>query len=194
MRVFWCDIRPLLAQPDPFIRWCGQQGLSLDTYLRLDDAVRHLAGLQLRRVAGADASRSGDSISVSHSSGLVVCARGDAPLGLDTEEVCACPASLPAEYFTAQERRWINVQPQPLRAFFRLWTRKESLIKAEGSDLSRMRALPSLVEKGVLLEQVGPVFLWELPILPRRYVTSICAGQAGQADLRALSVHQLFPA
>ncbi|HIT32695.1 MAG TPA: 4'-phosphopantetheinyl transferase superfamily protein [Candidatus Enterenecus stercoripullorum] len=194
MRVFWCDIRPLLAQPGPLIRWCSKQGLSLDAYLCLDDAVRHLAGLQLRRLAGAGAPHSGDSISISHSGGLVVCALGATPLGLDTEEVRASPAALPAEYFTVQERRWINLQPQPLRAFFRLWTRKESLIKAEGSGLSRMLSLPSLVEKGILLEQVGPVFLWELPILPQRYVTSVCAGQPGQADLHALSVHQLFPA
>ena len=63
MHIFWCDITPILDEPDPFIRWCNAKGHSLAPYLRLDDAMRHLTGLQLRSLAGAESRHSADSIS-----------------------------------------------------------------------------------------------------------------------------------
>ena len=193
MHIFWCDITPILDEPDPFIRWCNAKGHSLAPYLRLDDAMRHLTGLQLRSLAGAESRHSADSISVSHSGGLVVCARGSAPLGIDTEALCPSAAPLPLDSLTEPERQWVASQKQSLPAFLRLWTRQESLIKAEKSTLARMFSLPSLVENGVLVKQVGSVCFQELPILPDQYVTVLCAAPPIQTELFSLAFQQVFP-
>ena len=190
MRVYWCDVRPLLAEAEPFVRWCGRQGADLGDYLCLGDAIRHLAGLRLREIAG----QAGDwaAVSVSHGGGLAVCACGGGPLGIDAEEVVPPAGDLPLAWFTAGERAWLARQQHPLRAFFRLWTRKESLIKAENRVLADLPLLPSLVEGGVLLDRVGGLAVRELSLLPR-YVTSIAAGDEGGAELIRLPVSEIFP-
>ncbi|HIT01845.1 MAG TPA: 4'-phosphopantetheinyl transferase superfamily protein [Candidatus Enterenecus merdae] len=191
MRVYWCDLAPLLTQPERFLGWCVSQGLSLAPYLRLDDAARHLAGAQLRRLAGADGAPPA-RLSISHSGALVVCARGAGPLGIDTEQVCPSTAPLPLSCLTGQECRWLAGQAQPSRAFLRLWTRKECLLKAEGGGLADLANLPCLVEGGLLRPRAGRLRLRELSILPG-YVTSLCARKMGPVALRPLSLDQVFP-
>lgn len=191
MRVYWCDLAPLLAQPERLLGWCGGQGLSLTPYLRLDDAARHLAGARLRRLAGADGVPPA-RLSISHSGTLVVCARGAGPLGIDTEQVCPSAGPLPLSCLTHQERLWLDGQAQPSLAFLRLWTRKECLLKAEGGSLADLASLPCLVEGGLLLPRAGGLRFRELSILPG-YVTSLCARKVAPVALRPLSLDQVFP-
>ena len=191
MQVYWCDIQPVLDQPEPFLRWCRQQGVRPEDYLCLDDAIRHLAGLQLRRFA-AERDGAGLPANVSHSSGLVVCVCGNAAAGIDVEEILPSPA-LPEGFLTPEEQRWIQVQEEPHRAFSRLWTRKESLIKARRRVLADIPALPSLVEKGVLLDTVDGLHIRELSILPEQYTVSVSCGESGPMELIPLSIHQIFP-
>lgn len=191
MNVYWCDVRPLLEEPAPFVRWCEKNQAPLGGYLCLDDALRHFAGLRLVHLAR---ERSGAALhtNVSHSGALAVCALGGVPVGIDVEEIL--PSSLlPLDYFREDERRWIGAQPQPLRAFYRLWTRKESLIKAERRTLADLLALPSLVENGRLRDQVGGLQVRELDILAG-YAASVSAGEIGGVKLTAVPVQRLFPA
>lgn len=192
MHIYWCRITPLLHRPEPFLGWCAARGLSLAHYLCLDDALRHLAGLQLRRLAARRPQR-GTQVSISHSGGLVVCAQGFGPLGIDTEALCAPRAPLPLDVFPPEEVHWIRRQRRPLAAFLQLWTRKEALLKARGGALSQMPDLPALVEGGKLLHRLGPLCLEPLPILPRQYVTSLCRPQGGPAAVTHLAAHRLFP-
>ena len=190
MRVYWCSIQPLLDRPEPFIRWCRQQGISLKDYLCLDDGLRHLAGLQLRQIA---AEQSGTlPTNVSHSGDLVVCSCGKTASGIDAEEILPSPG-LPVAFLTSEERRWMEAQPQPVRAFFRLWTRKESLIKARRNALADILSLPSLVAGGTLLDTVDGLHIRELDILPERYAVSISCMEDKPIEVIPLTIQQIFP-
>ena len=191
MRVYWCDIQPVLDQPDLFLCWCRQQGIPPEDYLCLDDAIRHLAGLQLRHIA-AEGGGAGLPANVSHSGGLVVCVCGNTAAGIDAEEIVSSP-TLPEGFLTPEEQRWIQAQEEPHRAFFRLWTRKESLIKAQHGVLADIPTLPPLVEKGVLLDTVDGLHIRELALLPRRYVVCLSCGETTPVELIPLSIHQIFP-
>lgn len=191
MRVYWCDLSPLLVQPAPFLRWCGASGVSLEPYLRLDDALRHLAGRRLLQLALAR-ERPGVHTNVSHSGALVLCACGETPLGIDGEEI-DWSAPPPEALLTAGERSWARAQEQPVRAFYRLWTRKESLIKAERRPLADLLVLPELVEDGRLRSRIGGLRLAELPLLPERYAVSVSAREIGPVDLIPVAPDRLFP-
>lgn len=79
----------------------------------------------------------GIHFNLSHSGPWVACAVHDGPVGLDVEEVRSRD-SLPAERVLApgEFRRFQALPPAPARDYFyRLWTLKESLLKAMGTGL-----------------------------------------------------------
>ncbi len=75
---------------------------------------------------------------LSHSGPWILCALHDAPVGLDVEQL-STRALDAAEAFMSPEE-WQRHRGLPLEArradFFRLWTLKESLLKAAGTGLS----------------------------------------------------------
>ena len=77
---------------------------------------------------------------VSHSGDIALAAFcTDAPVGVDVEWVRddAATEQIAARYFSRNERVWLGSLPQDEQAhgFFRLWTRKEALLKAQGHGL-----------------------------------------------------------
>ena len=188
MTVYWCDITRQLAEPEGFLRWCGGRRIMPETYLCLADAVRHFAGEELQRLARQDGT---PYTSVSHSGALVLCACADHPVGIDAEELAPVP-SIPPRFFTTAETVWMRTQCDPVRAFYRLWTRKESLIKVDRSVLSDMLVLPELVENGVLRTRVGALTLSEPAILPERFCVSLCCEGSGNAELIHIPAETLF--
>jgi 4'-phosphopantetheinyl transferase len=75
---------------------------------------------------------------LSHSGDLVAIAVAEEPLGIDVEHIVAARANrgVAERWFSAAERAWMDAQPNRERAFFRLWTIKESAMKADGGGLS----------------------------------------------------------
>ncbi len=83
--------------------------------------------------------------SLSHSGDWAVCALADAPVGIDVERVRPVRIdALARRYFTEQEAALLITLPDTERqiAFFRLWTAKESVLKAQGIGLSGGLAVP----------------------------------------------------
>lgn len=76
-------------------------------------------------------------LSVTHAGGVVGVAVGvGARFGLDVEPVRDPPdAALLTATSTSRERAMVAASPAPAREFARLWTRKESLLKALGTGL-----------------------------------------------------------
>lgn len=70
-------------------------------------------------------------VSLSHTRGYVAAVAATVPCGVDVETVAA---SIPRAAVTPPEQRWLDAQPDPLRAFTRLWVRKEALVKAGVRD------------------------------------------------------------
>ena len=81
----------------------------------------------------------GIEFNCSHSGGWSICAIGQSPVGIDIEEIGDSPDYSPAGLFHEEERRWIDDLPVEERpaAFYRIWTAKESYLKALGTGFGR---------------------------------------------------------
>jgi 4'-phosphopantetheinyl transferase len=77
------------------------------------------------RVVGGDAH-----VGWSRSSGGVAAVVADVPCAIDVESLGPLrTASLPLDLYPAAERAWVVAHADPVRAFARLWVRKEVLVK-----------------------------------------------------------------
>lgn len=73
---------------------------------------------------------------VSHSGNYVVGVVSDCEVGCDIEKVSSAPMKVAQHYFGPAESEYINSEPDKDRAFFTIWTLKESYIKMTGQGLS----------------------------------------------------------
>jgi 4'-phosphopantetheinyl transferase len=70
---------------------------------------------------------------ISHSRDIVVCAAStDAAIGIDIEKIQPIPTIDYTDYFTRNEINSINSSTNNTRDFYKIWTRKEALIKCIG--------------------------------------------------------------
>ena len=78
----------------------------------------------------------GPAFNISHSGNRVVCLLGDRdPLGIDIESLSPLSFEDFQPQFTPDEWSAIQRHPTPLNAFYRFWTAKESILKADGRGL-----------------------------------------------------------
>ena len=73
---------------------------------------------------------------VSHSGNYVVGVVSDCEVGCDIEKVSSAPMKVAQHYFSPAESEYINSEPDKDRAFFTIWTLKESYMKMTGQGLS----------------------------------------------------------
>lgn len=73
---------------------------------------------------------------LSHSGNYVICAFYKEEIGIDIEEIKELEIENFKSIFTEQEKSYLKASPKSLKDFFRFWTIKESVIKAEGKGLS----------------------------------------------------------
>lgn len=73
---------------------------------------------------------------LSHCNGLAVCAVGGAPLGVDAEEIRPFRQNVMRRAFSPAETDAVLKSDAPDEMFFRLWTLKESFVKAIGIGIS----------------------------------------------------------
>ncbi len=73
---------------------------------------------------------------VSHSGNYVVGVVSDCEVGCDIEKVSSAPMKVAQHYFGPAESEYINSEPDKDRAFFTIWTLKESYMKMTGQGLS----------------------------------------------------------
>lgn len=121
-------------------------GLALDACLRTV-GLREVSEPIIRDEHGRPqlAAHPVQQFSLSHSGDWAVCALADAPVGIDVERVRSVRAdALARRYFTPQEAALLAAMPEAEReiAFFRLWTAKESVLKAQGTGLSGGLTVP----------------------------------------------------
>ena len=92
----------------------------------------------------------GIDVSLSHTRGAVAGAAGRGPVGVDVEDSSAAVFDLrvAARVLAPAELALVRADPDPARAFLRLWVRKEALVKVGASTLGRLREL-DLTDPGV---------------------------------------------
>ena len=126
-------------------------------------------------------ARPGVHFSLSHCAGLAVCFVAQTTCGVDAEPVRPLRPRVLRRAFTPEEQRLIAQSPAPDETFFRLWTLKESFIKATGEGLSRpLDTIPViLTSDGV--HTLDPA--WHFAqITVERAVVSVCTTAVDHLD------------
>lgn len=73
---------------------------------------------------------------LSHCRGLAVCAVGTSPLGVDAEYIRPLRERVLRRVFSPEETTEVQQSQTPDETFFRIWTLKESFVKAIGVGIS----------------------------------------------------------
>ena len=89
--------------------------------------------------------------SISHTKNAIAVAIDRQPVGIDVEATASAKRLADAHFLertmSAAERQQIAAAPDPAIAFTELWTRKEALVKARGTGLNELGAIPTLLEQ-----------------------------------------------
>ena len=103
--------------------------------------------------------------SLSHSGNMALCAVSDEEVGCDIELPRGFDPHLARRFFHPTEQEWLFSQPEAEQstAFFRLWTCKESFLKALGLGLSLpLDSFAVIPGEEVQLTQRADPRLWQL--------------------------------
>ncbi len=73
---------------------------------------------------------------ISHSGNFVVCSLDSNEIGCDVQTVTAYNPRVASRFFCKTESDYINQSQNKEEAFFRLWTLKESILKAKGESIA----------------------------------------------------------
>jgi 4'-phosphopantetheinyl transferase len=76
--------------------------------------------------------------SLSHAGRYVACATDDEPVGIDIEVMRQVDLGIAKRFYSEDEKSFLFSRPEDQRqkAFYQIWTRKESYIKRDGRGLS----------------------------------------------------------
>ena len=120
-------------------------------YLQPDDRKRSLgAGIMIQKLLGENGlsesslkySENGKPavdhlyFNISHAGDYVVGVVSDCEVGCDIEQNVNAPLEIAEHYFYSSERKYIEAAVDPGKAFFTLWTLKESYMKMTGRGMS----------------------------------------------------------
>lgn len=138
-----------------FRRWQDRQAFVLGKLLIWKGLKQHhyeedcLSKLQLNRY-GKPYVDSSVYFNLSHSGQYVICAFYKEEIGIDIEKIEHLEIDDFKTIFSEQELDQLRVSVSPLTEFFRFWTIKESIIKAEGKGLSLPLQLINTSEVGIV--------------------------------------------
>lgn len=96
---------------------------------------------------------------LSHTAGLVACAAGSRPVGIDAEKIRPFPRAV-LRKLTEKERIYIQSSERQDEDFMRVWTMKEACIKMTGEGLAafeRTECIPGQSLPGIRYRQ----FIWQ---------------------------------
>ena len=125
--------------------------------------------------------------SVSHTDGYWACAISDAPVGLDLEKMRPCPAEHIARRFFHPQEALFAAQSQ--KAFFQVWTAKESYVKLLGRGIDASFGDFSVVERGGIVSKLGEIEFLPIALEPE-YCMCLC-GKSMQTVRRVVMGGQM---
>ncbi|MCC8161067.1 MAG: 4'-phosphopantetheinyl transferase superfamily protein [Oscillospiraceae bacterium] len=98
-------------------------------------------------------------VNLSHSGDYAVCAVNDKPVGADIQRCRECDIKTAERFFTADEAEFIALSQDKNSAFFEIWTKKESFLKAIGRGITIPLSSFSVLSDSV--EYDGKVYLFK---------------------------------
>lgn len=122
---------------------------------------------------------------ITHTNGLVACGIGHKPLGVDVEQIRPFRPSIIKKVFSDVERCCMEkLQDEKHKEyFFRIWTLKESYVKALGCGITIPLTQFSFKwkEDGTLISSIPGAFFHQ-KILDGGYILSVCTLGDGQIE------------
>lgn len=130
-------------------------------------------------------------INLSHSGPMVICAYSEkSPIGIDIELKKEIELNNFKAYFGAKE--WDQIKADDsLYTFYRYWTRKESIIKALGFNLSKLHEIELDVDLDHFNYKNENWQLMDLD-LGAEYVASICAKDTSGLRIKEIDLVELI--
>lgn len=130
----------------------------------------------------------GFCFNLSHSEDLVICAVSDSPVGCDVEKLREAPKRIAERYFGKCEKQYLDMceGKDYDKAFFRLWTIRESYVKMTGEGLGIPRgSLEIIVDEEIQIFRNGKKEICHISeIMIRDYVISICSEESGPVEIK----------
>ena len=164
------------------LKMAADRRLSLGAGLLLQKA---LPGADLSAVLTGENGKpylkdAGVSFSLSHAGAYALCAVGPEELGCDIEKIRPLHAGVAERFFHPEELALLRAEPDAAvreRLFFRLWTLKESYIKATGKGLSQPLGSFCVLwdESGPFLKGLGDRYTLKEYAAPEGYACAVCA-------------------
>lgn len=126
---------------------------------------------------------------ISHSADRVVCVVSESgQVGIDIEKYKVLPLDDFRRSFTQKE--WFDIQnaPEPMKTFFWYWTRKESVIKALGVNLSYLHKIELDPTKEFFIIEGKKWCLQDLDFSDG-YMGALCSEESGKCIVRKYDGH-----
>ncbi|MBE1556841.1 4'-phosphopantetheinyl transferase family protein [Sporosarcina limicola] len=122
----------------------------------------------------------GFHFNISHSENWIVCAVHDEPIGIDIEKVVPIDLEIAKQFFSESEYKSLLEKDkwEKISYFYKLWTAKESYVKAVGKGLSiplnSFSVKQLYEEKSIVLDGENVLFLKHYS-LGQNYKLSVCS-------------------
>ena len=114
---------------------------------------------------------------LSHARGISACIVTDRECGIDCEQIRKCSQGVMRRAFTERERELVNSLPEEQQdlMFTRIWTLKESYVKAIGIGVSYpMNTAEFLFDGNEIITGISDCSFRQYLIHGSRYVVSVC--------------------
>jgi 4'-phosphopantetheinyl transferase len=135
---------------------------------------------------------------LAHSGDWVVCGVSDVPIGIDVEIIKSNDLDVAKAFFTSSEYKDILNQPkeQQIKYFYKIWTLKESYVKAEGKGLSiplnsfRFCILPHAIQmyEG---NQMSKKYCFQVFNLDDFHVVAVCSKKLSEEAISIVSIENI---
>lgn len=134
-----------------------------------------------------------DFFNFSHSGDMVLFCHGKIPLGIDIEKKAAIQCEDLLRYFHPAEIKMVDESPERQQAFYRIWVRKEAVLKAAGCGLVNELEQINCVPDSILYD--GKTYYFHDLAFHAEYASSLCCTEP-QFHLRMKKFHaaELKPA
>ena len=152
MKVYYMNVKSINADDEKWFKYLSQKRIEKVNRLKKTNKKSQSIGAELllnyavngdiKKTVKWDTENGGKLyltqnkdlyVNLSHSGGYAVCAVHNKDVGIDIQHLRECDMNLAKRFFTVEETEYINCSADKNNAFFEVWTKKESFVKAIGT-------------------------------------------------------------
>ncbi|PEA06967.1 4'-phosphopantetheinyl transferase [Bacillus cereus] len=135
---------------------------------------------------------------LAHSGDWVVCGVSDVPIGIDVEIIKSIDLDIAKTFFTLDEYKDIVNQPKEkkIKYFYKLWTLKESYVKAEGKGLSiPLNSFSFCISPDTIQmyegNQLSKKYCFQLFNLDNFHIVAVCSKKLSEETISIVSIEDI---